>query len=44
MTTLVAFDISDRTNPKEVRTVSIEGNYQSSRKIGGDTVYLVSNK
>jgi len=43
MTTLVAYDISDRTDPQVVRTVSLEGNYQSSRKIG-DTVYLVSNK
>jgi len=43
MTTLVAYDISDKANPEVVRTVSVEGNYQSSRKIG-DTVYLVSNK
>jgi uncharacterized secreted protein with C-terminal beta-propeller domain/predicted DNA-binding antitoxin AbrB/MazE fold protein len=43
MTTLVAYDISDKTQPEVVRTVSVEGNYQSSRKIG-DTVYLVSNK
>lgn len=43
MTTLVAYDISDKSTPEVVRTVSVEGNYQSSRKIG-DTVYLVSNK
>lgn len=43
MLTLVAYDISDRSDPKVSRTVSIEGNYSSSRKVG-DTVYLVSNK
>ncbi len=43
MTTLVSFDVSDKTNPKQIRKVSLEGNYQSSRKID-DTVYLVANK
>lgn len=43
MTTLVAYDISNRAEPKVRRTVSVEGNYQSSRKIG-EVVYLVSNK
>jgi len=43
MLTLVAYDISDKTDPQVTRTVSVEGNYSSSRKVG-DTVYLVSNK
>jgi len=36
------FDISDRTNPKQTRSVSIEGNIISTRKIE-DIVYLVTN-
>ena len=43
MTTLVAYDITDRSAPKVKRTVSLEGSYQSSRKVD-ETVYLVSNK
>lgn len=43
MTTLIAYNITNRAEPKVTRTVSIEGNYQSSRKVK-DTVYLVSNK
>lgn len=40
---LVSYNVSDRSNPEEIRSVSLEGNYLSSRKIG-DTVYLVANK
>ncbi len=36
------FDISDRTNPKQTRSVSIEGNIVSTRKID-DIVYLITN-
>ncbi len=36
------FDISDRTNPKQTRSVSIEGNIVSTRKIE-DIVYLITN-
>ncbi len=43
LTTLISFDISDRSNPTEIRKVSLEGNYTQSRKIG-DVVYLVTNK
>jgi len=39
----VIFDVSDRSNPKEKKTVSFEGNYNSSRKIN-DIVYIVANK
>jgi len=36
------FDISDKTKPKELRSVRIEGNYANSRLIAG-YMYLVSN-
>lgn len=39
----IIFDISDKKNIKQLREVELEGNYVSSRKIGG-TLYLVSNK
>ncbi len=42
-TELIAFDLSDIKHPKEIRKVSVEGNYSSSRKIG-NVVYLVSQK
>jgi len=35
------FDISDRTNPKQVRDLDFEGNYSNSRMIG-DYVYFVT--
>ncbi|MCL2859482.1 MAG: beta-propeller domain-containing protein [Oscillospiraceae bacterium] len=37
------YDISDKSNPKEIRTIEQEGNYLSSRMIG-DNVYVVSNQ
>ena len=43
MTTSVTFDVSNRAKPTQTRMVSVEGNYQSSRKIDG-IVYLVTNK
>lgn len=42
MMTVKMFDISDRANPVEVRTLDFEGNYLSSRMIG-DTVYFIVN-
>ncbi len=41
--TVTVFDVSDRTDPKELRTVSFEGQYVSSRRIG-DTAYVIANK
>ena len=41
--TLIIFDIQDRTNPKEIRRVEIEGNYISSRMID-DNIYFVTNR
>ncbi len=37
------FDISDRKNPKQIRSVSLDGNLISSRRVG-ETLYLISNK
>lgn len=37
------YDISDKTEPKELRQVDIDGNYSTSRLIG-DTLYLISSK
>lgn len=34
------FDLTDRQNPKQVREVTFDGNYQTSRRIGNQ-VYLV---
>ncbi|MEX1029886.1 MAG: beta-propeller domain-containing protein [Paenibacillaceae bacterium] len=42
-TRAIIYDMSDRTAPKQIREVEIEGNYVSSRKIGS-SLYLVSNK
>jgi inhibitor of cysteine peptidase len=42
-TKAIIYDISDRTAPKQIREVEIEGSYVSSRKIGS-SLYLVSNK
>jgi inhibitor of cysteine peptidase len=42
-TSAIIYDISDRTLPKQIREVEIEGSYVSSRKIGS-SLYLVSNK
>jgi len=39
----IVYDISDKSNIKQIREVALEGNYLSSRKIG-NCVYMVSNK
>ena len=36
------FDVSDRKNPKQTRSVSLNGNLVSSRRVG-DSLYLVAN-
>lgn len=36
------YDISNKSNPNKIRSVDVEGNYTTSRKIGG-SIYLVSN-
>jgi uncharacterized secreted protein with C-terminal beta-propeller domain len=36
------FNISDRKNPIQIRSVSLDGNLVSSRRVG-DTLYLVAN-
>jgi inhibitor of cysteine peptidase len=41
-TKVIVYDITDKSNPKEVKTVEIEGNYVTSRKIGS-TIYLINN-
>ena len=42
-TTVAVYDISDRTNPVEVRNVAFEGSLISSREMDGK-LYLVTNK
>lgn len=37
------YDISDKTNPKELRQIDIDGNYDTARLVG-NTLYLVSTK
>lgn len=37
------YDIQDKANPKELRQVDIDGNYNTSRLIGS-TLYLISSK
>lgn len=37
------YDISDKANPKELRQVAIDGNYDTSRLVG-DTLYLIGTK
>lgn len=39
----VVFDINDKSSIKNIRSVDVEGNYISSRKIDS-TVYLIANK
>lgn len=41
-TFLKIFDISDRKNPKQIRDLDFEGNYQNSRLIG-DNIYFITN-
>ena len=40
---VVIYEISDKSNPKQVRELEFTGRYASSRKIGS-SVYLVANK
>ena len=42
-TLLTVYDVTDRKHPVKVRSVSFEGNYLSSRRVG-DMVYLVAEK
>lgn len=42
-TQAIVFDITDKSNPQEIRTVRLDGNYTNSRMIG-DNVYLISSK
>jgi len=39
----VIYDISDRKNPKEVRTISAPGSYENARMIG-DYVYVITQE
>ncbi|MBM7661476.1 putative secreted protein with C-terminal beta-propeller domain [Bacillus mesophilus] len=41
-TKAVVYDIADPSNPKELKTVGVEGNYITSRKVGS-IVYLLNN-
>jgi uncharacterized secreted protein with C-terminal beta-propeller domain len=43
VTKIYVYDISDVSNVVEVKTVEIDGNYLTSRKID-DSVYVISNK
>ncbi len=36
------WDVSDKAHPEKVRSVDIEGNYLTSRKIGSDVFYVVN--
>jgi len=40
---VVSYDVSDRKNPKKIRSVSFDGSYLSSRKID-DTVFVATNR
>jgi inhibitor of cysteine peptidase len=37
------YDIKDRSNPKLLKSVDIEGNYLTSRKIGSDVYFVVNS-
>jgi inhibitor of cysteine peptidase len=39
---VVVYDITDKTDPKELKTVGVEGNYITSRKVGS-IVYILNN-
>ncbi len=41
--TVKLFDISDRADPAEVRTLDFEGSYVSSRKVGGIVYFIVNS-
>ncbi|WP_246946129.1 beta-propeller domain-containing protein [Bacillus pinisoli] len=38
---VIVYDIADRSNPKEIRSVQIEGSYMTSRKVDS-TLYIVN--
>ncbi len=42
LTAVQLWDISDKKNPELKRTVELEGNYVSSRKIGGNVYFVVN--
>lgn len=37
------FDISDRSNPKEIKEIKFEGNYLSSRLVGNNAYFVVNS-
>ncbi len=41
-TTAYVYDVSDKTKPQQIREVSVNGSYVSSRKIG-DAIYMIAN-
>ena len=43
MTKVFVYDVSDRKSPNQIRELSIQGNYISSRLIG-DSLYFLSNQ
>ena len=43
LTRAIIYDITDRSQPSEVRQLELEGNYLSSRKVGS-SFYLLSNR
>lgn len=43
LTTAQLWDVSDKSDPKLVRSVDIEGSYVSSRKIGSQVYYVVNS-
>ncbi len=42
ITTALVYDITDKSNVKQIREINSDGNYLSSRKIG-NSVYLITN-
>ncbi len=40
---IILYDIADRSNPKEIRKIEVNGNYLSSRMIG-DNIYFASTQ
>lgn len=43
MTQAIVYDISNKANPEEIRTVRLDGYYKDSRMIG-ENIYLISSK
>ncbi|MBM6618899.1 beta-propeller domain-containing protein [Bacillus suaedaesalsae] len=41
-TKILVFDVTDKNHPKEIKSVEIEGNYMTSRKIGSK-VYVINH-